>query len=71
MGNLERGDIFLISGLANQGQPDLGSVSLLLSSHTSISCRFNGRTPSLMTPVQNDTYRCNCGKNLALPLTLS
>lgn len=56
MGNLERGDIFLvISWLANL-QLDLGTISLFLSSHTSISCRFNGQTPSLMTPVQNDNH---------------
>lgn len=56
MGNLERGDIFLIiSGLANP-QPDVGSVSLLSWSHTLIQCRFNGQTLSLMTSVQNDNH---------------
>lgn len=67
MGNLERGDIFLvISWLANL-QLDLGTISLFLPCHTSISCRFNGQTPSLMTPVQNDnSYRCSCGKNFTL-----
>lgn len=56
MGNLERGDIFLIiSGLASL-QPDLGSVSLLLPSHTSISSGFSGQTPSLMRPVKNDNH---------------
>lgn len=56
MGNLERGDIFhTISGLANP-QPDVGSVSLLLWSHTLIRCRFNGQTLSLMKSVGNNSH---------------